>query len=61
MIALIVSLLIGWLLLKMLWPRAPILEPPPPQVVVHVHLIVDPLSRSSVGGEHWRAVGFVVD
>jgi hypothetical protein len=40
MIALIVSILMGWLLLKMLWPRAPSYEPPPPQLVVHLHLIV---------------------
>ena len=41
MIALIVSILVGWLLLKMLWPRAPLYsEPPPPQLVIHLHLIV---------------------
>jgi hypothetical protein len=41
MIAFIVSILIGWLLLKLLWPRAPIYnEPPAPQVVIHLHLIV---------------------
>jgi hypothetical protein len=37
---LIVSILIGWLLLKMLWPRAPIHIEPPPQLVIHLHLIV---------------------
>ena len=47
MITLLVSLLIGWLLLKLMWPRGPIrespfwrlspfIEPPPPQVVVHL-------------------------
>jgi hypothetical protein len=41
MLALVVSIFFGWLMLKMLWPRAPIyIEPPPPQVVIHLHLIV---------------------
>jgi hypothetical protein len=41
MISFIVSILIGWLLLKMLWPRAPSYsEPPAPQVMIHLHLIV---------------------
>jgi hypothetical protein len=67
MIALIVSLLIGWLILRLLWPRAPIYsEPPAPQVVLHVHLIVPterPAAPSSpsVGEEHWRGRGFAVD
>jgi hypothetical protein len=41
MIALIVSILIGWLMFKMPWPRAPsYIDPPAPQVVIHLHLIV---------------------
>jgi hypothetical protein len=47
MIALVVSILIGWLILKMLRPRAPIyIEPPPPQLVIHLHLIV-PMKESA--------------
>jgi hypothetical protein len=38
MIALIVSILIGWLILKLLWPRTPVyIEPPPPVLDVHLH------------------------
>ena len=40
MIALIVSIFFGWLLLKMLVPRSIYIEPPPPQLVIHLHLIV---------------------
>jgi hypothetical protein len=41
MIGLMVSIFVGWLLLRWLFPRAPItIEPPPPQVVIHLHLIV---------------------
>jgi hypothetical protein len=39
MIALIVSLLIGWLLIRLLLPRAAIYSAPlAPQLVLHVHL-----------------------
>jgi hypothetical protein len=38
MISLLVSIFIGWLLLRWLWPRAPIyVEPPAPQLVIHLH------------------------
>jgi hypothetical protein len=41
MISLLIMILIGWLLLRWLWPRAPVyVEPMPPQLVVHLHLIV---------------------
>ena len=41
MLALIFSLVVGWLLLRWMWPREPLtLEPPAPQLVVHLHLIV---------------------
>jgi hypothetical protein len=42
MLALVVSIFFGWLMLKMLWPRAPIyIEPPPPQVVIHMQASVE--------------------
>ena len=54
MITLIVSILIGWLMLKLLWPRAPIdVEPPSPQLVIHLHLVVhaeDSGGRPNSGG-----------
>jgi hypothetical protein len=40
MISLLLSIFIGWLLLRWLWPRTdmPIcIEPPAPQIVIHVH------------------------
>ena len=38
MLALIVSILLGWLILKMLWPRAPLYsEPPALQITIHLH------------------------
>jgi hypothetical protein len=42
MISLLVTIFIGWLLLRWLLPRTPVQlsEPPPPQLVVHVHLIL---------------------
>jgi hypothetical protein len=42
MISLLVTVLIGWLLLRWLLPRMPVqvCEPPAPQLVIHVHLIV---------------------
>jgi hypothetical protein len=44
MIALIVSIPIGWLILKMLW--SPIyIAPPAPQVVIHLHLLIAPTER----------------
>jgi hypothetical protein len=47
MISLIVSILIRWLMLKLLWPRAPItIAPPAPQVVVHLHLVMPVKDRS---------------
>jgi hypothetical protein len=47
MIALIVSLLLGWLVLRLFWPRAPLyVEPPAQQVVLHVHLVVAVKDRS---------------
>jgi integrase len=43
-ISLIVPLFVGWLLLKWLLPRLReplyVVEPPPPQIILHVHLIV---------------------
>jgi len=49
MIALIVSIFIGWLLLRWLWPREPIYysEPPPPlQITVHLHQPVIVLTKA---------------
>lgn len=43
MLALIVMIVVGWLLAKWLLPRIrePVyIEPPPPQLVIHLHLIV---------------------
>ena len=52
MIGLLASILIGWLALKLLWPRAPIyIEPPPPQLVIHLHLVAvvkDPVRTRSL-------------
>jgi hypothetical protein len=57
-LALIVTILLGWLILKLLWPREPIyIEPPPPQVVIHVHLIVPVKERT--GGDPCREKAFV--
>jgi hypothetical protein len=51
-INLIVSILLGWLILKLLWPRAPLLiEPPPPQIVIHLHRPVIVLDRAA---GNWR-------
>jgi hypothetical protein len=59
MIALIVSIFIGWLLLKILLPRAPfyIDEPPAVQVVVHLHLIVPVKTVSQNRETPWAATG----
>jgi hypothetical protein len=46
MIALIVSILLRWFILKMLWPRDAIcLAPPPPQIVIHLHLTIVPVKE----------------
>jgi hypothetical protein len=40
MLGLIISIFIGWLLLRWLWPREPVyIEPPPPplQITIHLH------------------------
>jgi hypothetical protein len=38
-IALVVTVLIGWLIFKLLWSREPVyIEPPPPlQIIIHLH------------------------
>jgi hypothetical protein len=56
MISLLVTILIGWLLLRWLLPRTPvqICEPPPPQLVIHLHLVV-PVEKQSRG--HWSIDG----
>lgn len=49
MLGLIVSIFIGWLLLRWLWPREPIyIEPPPTplQITIHLHQPVIVLTKA---------------
>jgi hypothetical protein len=65
MISLVVMILCGWLLYRMLAPRmsAPLyIEPPPPQVVIHLHLIVPVKEQSPIraGGDTRSGAGETV-
>jgi hypothetical protein len=41
-----VSIFIGWLVLRLLWPRALLYsEPPPPQLVIRLHVRIVPTER----------------
>jgi len=37
MISLLISILIGWLLIKLLWPKSAACFAPAPQIVIHIH------------------------
>jgi hypothetical protein len=47
MLALVVMIVVGWLLARWLL-RAPLYIEPPPQLVVHLHLVV-PVEKQSRG------------